>query len=235
MRALARANPGVHCHTHLSELKDEQFCLEKYGLRPLDFMEKVGWSGPEVLFYHVVNPNSDEVRRIAQNGCFVSHCPAPDMRMGYGLCPVRELLEAGANVCFGTTGPAANDGCNMLGDLRLCLLAHRLRFREASRWLSAREILRMATYNGARGLGRDDIGSIQPGKAADLAIYSVNRLDMAGNHDPLAALLFMGASHFTKATIVNGRKVACDGRLLTVDQEQVTRDANAWARRLVNG
>jgi cytosine/adenosine deaminase-related metal-dependent hydrolase len=235
MRNLARTRPGVHCHTHLYELKDEQFSLEKYGLRPLDFMERVGWVGPEVLFYHVVNPNPDEVRRIGRSGSFVSHCVAPDMRMGYGLCPVRELLDAGANVCFGTTGPAANDGCDMLGDLRLGLMAHRLRFREPERWLSARDLLRIATRNGARGLGRDDVGSIESGKAADLAIYNVDRIDMAGNHDPLAALLFMGACHYTRATIVNGRVVARDGRLLTMDQEEATRTANAWAHRLVNG
>jgi 8-oxoguanine deaminase len=233
MRNLARAHPGVHCHTHLYELKDEQFSIEKYGLRPLEFMERVGWVGPQVLFYHVVNPRQEEIRRLGESGSFVSHCVAPDMRMGYGLCPVRELLDAGANVCFGTTGPAANDGCDVLGDLRLCLLAHRLRFPEPARWVTAREVLRMATRNGARGLGRDDAGSIEPGKTADLAIYNLDRIDMAGHHDPLAALLFMGACHFTKVTVVNGRVVARDGRILTFDQERATREANTWARRLV--
>jgi 8-oxoguanine deaminase len=235
MGNLARAHQGVHCHTHLYELKDEQFSLDVYGMRPLDVMERVGWVGEEFLFYHVINPNADEIQRLARSRSFVSHCVGPDTRMGYGLCPVRELLDAGANLCFGTSGPAANDGCDMLADMRLCLRAHRLRFREPERWLSARDILRIATRGGARGLGREDTGSIVPGQAADLAVYSIDRIDMAGQHDPLAALLFMGASHLTKATIVNGRVVARDGRLLTVDQERVTRDANSWARRLAGG
>lgn len=231
--ALARRHPGVHLHTHLYELADEQYSLERYGIRPLEFMEHAGWVGTDVVFYHVVNPTSDEVVRLAANGSFVSHCVAPDLRMGYGLTPVRELLDAGANLCLGTTGAAANDGANMVADLRLCLLTHRLRSREPARWLSARELLWMATRGGAAALGRDELGSIEPGKGADIAIFDVSGVDFAGNHDPVAALLFMGTSHRTRATIVNGRIVARDGRLALVDQDEIAREANSWARRLV--
>ena len=135
---------------------------------------------------------------------------APDLRMGYGLTPLRELLDEGANVCLGTTGAAANDGANMLADMRVCLLAHRLRSRP-ERWLSARELLWLGTRGGAGALRRSDLGSIEPGKGADLAVFDVQRLDMAGNRDPLAALVLMGATRHTKATIVNGEIVARDG------------------------
>ena len=234
MRVLASGHPGVQCHTHLYEFVDEAFSLQRYGLRPLDFMERVGWLGEDVLFYHVVNPNPDEVRRLAASGSVVSHSIAPDLRMGFGLSPIRELLDAGARVCLGTTGPAANDGVNLLSDMRLCLLTHRLRSRDPARWLSAREILWLATRGGALGLGRHELGAIAPGMGADLAIYDVERIDMAGHHDPLAALLFMGASHFTRATVVNGQVVARSGQLLRIDQEQATRAANRWARQLAS-
>jgi cytosine/adenosine deaminase-related metal-dependent hydrolase len=197
-------------------------------------MERVGWAGEDVLFYHVVapTPTSDEVRRLAANGSFVSHCVGSDMRLGYGLTPMRELIDAGGNVCLGTTGPASNVGADMLLEAKLCLLAHRLRGDEQL-WLTAREVLRLATKEGARALGRNDLGSIEPGKGADLAIFDLNRIDMAGHHDPLAALLFQGISHQTKATIVNGKVVAREGRILGFDQDEATRNANDWARRLV--
>jgi 8-oxoguanine deaminase len=234
MRTLAKEHPGVHCHTHLYEVADEEFSREKYGIRPLDFMERVGWEGTDVLFYHVVAPlpTADEVSRLAHAGSFISHCVASDMRLGYGLTPIREFLDAGANVCLGTTGPASNTGADMLTEMRLCLLAHRLRFSEPERWPSAREILWLGTRGGALGLGRDDLGSLEPGKGADLGIFDLNRVDMTGQHDPLAALLFMGSCHYTKATIVNGRVVAREGRLLTVDQDRAAREATDWARRL---
>jgi len=235
MRELAEANPGVHCHTHLHEVSDVDFCLEKYWLRPLEFMERCGWVGSDVLFYHMSTPppTSQEVRYLAEVGSFVSQCIGSDLRLSYDLAPIRELLDAGANVCLGTTGCASNLGGDILIEMRLTLAAHRMRSKEPEHWLSAREILRMATRGGAEGLGRSDLGSIEPGKAADLAIFDLNRIDMAGQHDPLAALLFQGISHVTKATIVNGRVIARDGRLLTIDQEEAAHTANAWARRLV--
>jgi 8-oxoguanine deaminase len=234
MRALAAEHSGVHCHTHLYEIADAEFSEANYGMRPLEFMERVGWAGDDVLFYHVVapQPTQAEVLRLAQTGSFVSHCVASDMRLGYGLTPMRELIDAGANVCLGTTGVASNMGADMLLEAKLCLLAHRLRGDERL-WLTAREVLRLATKEGARGLGRDDLGSLEPGKCADLAIFDLNRIDMSGHHDPLAALLFQGISHQTKATIVNGKVVARDGVLLGFDQEEATRRANDWARRLV--
>ena len=232
MAALAQENPGVRCHTHLNEVIDDAFCVEKYGMRPLDFMDRIGWSGEEFLFYHVVTPNPDEVKRLAVSRSHVSVCNAVDMRMGFGLAPLREFLDAGANVSFGMSGACANDCVDVLADLRVALLANRLRFEDAERWISARELLAMATRAGAEALGRGDLGSIEPGKGADIAVFDLQRIDMAGYHDPVAALVFMGACHYTKATIVNGRIVARAGRLLTIDQEEATRTANEWAREL---
>ena len=232
MGALAKENPGVQCHTHLNEVIDDEFCVERYGIRPLDFMERIGWIGEEFLFYHVTTPNQDEVERLAQSRSFISICNAVDMRMGFGLAPLREFLDAGANVCFGMSGACANDYVDVIGDLRVALLANRLRFEDAERWISARELLAIATRAGAEGLGREDLGSIEPGKGADMAVFDLQRIDMAGYHDPVAALLYMGACHYTKATIVNGRIVAREGRLLAIDQEEETRKANEWARKL---
>jgi len=236
MKRLAEAYPKVHCHTHLHEISDAEISQALYGVRPLDFMERVGWVGPEVLFYHFVSPapTEDEIRRVAASGQWVSHCIASDLRLGYGLTPMRELLDAGANVCLGTTGPASNCGADMVTEMRLVALAHRLRFPEPERWLSAREILYLGTRAGAQALGRDDLGSIEPGKGADLAIFDMDRLDLAGHHDPMAALVFMGSCQYTKATIVDGRIVAEQGRLTTVDHERVNHEARAWASRLAD-
>lgn len=234
MRGLADSYTSVHLHTHLHEIADVDFAQQHYGLRPIEFMEKVGWMGEDVVFYHMSAPapTSDEVSRLAQSGSFVSSCVGSDMRLGYGLAPLRELIDAGGNVCLGTTGPASNVGADLVTESKLCLLAHRLRGDEAL-WLTVREVLRMATKGGARALGRPDLGSIEPGKGADLAIFDVSGIDMAGHHDPVAALLLQGSSHVTKATVVNGKVVVRDGRLTTFDQEEATRDANDWARRLV--
>jgi 8-oxoguanine deaminase len=234
MAALARDHSGVGLHTHLHEVADEQFTRERYGLRPLDVMKEVGWLGRDVLFYHVVAPHltDEEIDLLARSSTSVSHCPVSDLRVGYGLAQMFEFVEAGVPVCFGTTGPASNSGADLLIEMKLALLVHRVRFAEPDHWPSARDILWMATRGGAAALGRDDIGAIEPGKAADLAVFDLSRLDMAGQHDPVAALLFQGSCHFTKATIVNGQVVARDGRLVTADQEAITRDANRRAHDL---
>lgn len=233
MRALASAHPGVRLATHIHEVVDVEFTLARYGVRPLGFLERVGWLAPDVVLYHVTNPplSDDEIQLLAARGPHISHALASDLRLGWGLTRVRDLLDAGAHVCLGTTGPSSNVGGDLVTEAQLVLLAHRVHSMEPKRWLTAREILWLATRAGARALGRDDLGSIEPGKAADLAIFDVETIDRAGHHDPVAALLFTGSSHFTRATIVNGRVVARNGRLLTIDQERAVREANDWARR----
>ena len=230
-KALADANPGVRCHTHLNEVIDDEWSMSKYGIRPIEFMERVGWVGEEVLFYHVLTATAEEVEQIAGNGSFISICNAVDMRMGYGLAPVREFLDV---LKIGTSGACANDCVDMVGDLRIALLANRLRFRESEQWVTARELLMMATLGGARGLGREDLDSIEPGKGADIVIFDLQRIDMAGYHDPVSTLFLMGASHFKKATIANGRIVAREGKLMTINEEEVVQLMKKWSGDLVD-
>lgn len=235
MRALADEHPGVTLHTHLHEVSDYDLCKTRYGITPLDLMERVGWVGDRVLFYHMSAPapSTEEISQVARMGVHVSHCCGSDMALSYGLPPVRELLDAGAHVCLGTTGCASNLGGHPLIEARFVHAVHRLRSQDAKQWLSPREVLRMATRDGANGLGRKDLGRIEVGKGADLAIFDLNRLDRVGQHDPLAALVMTGASHLTKATIVNGKVVARDGHLVSMDEQRILRDGVAWAKRLV--
>jgi 8-oxoguanine deaminase len=236
MRALADDHPGVMLHTHLHEVSDYDLCKTRYGVTPLALMERAGWVGERVLFYHMSAPapSGDEIRRIADMGVHVSHCCGSDMALSYGLPPMRELIDAGAHVCLGTTGCASNLGGHVLIEARFVHAVHRLRSKVAKDWLSPREVLRMATRGGADGLGRSDLGRVEVGKGGDLAVFDLNRLDRVGQHDPLAALVMTGASHLTKATIVDGIVVASDGHLTLTDEQRIIRDAASWAKRLVN-
>lgn len=218
---------GVRMHTHLCETLDEEtYCLEKYKLRPIDFIESLGWMDSNVWLAHMVHVNDDEIRRLAKAKVAVAHCPSSNLRLGSGVPPVRKYLDAGVSVGLAVDGSASNDTSDMLGEARQAMLVHRVKSGVAS--MPAREALRMATRGGAAVVGRDDIGMIAAGKAADLAIFDVNRLDYAGSAgDPVASLLFCGAGHRTKWTIVNGRIVVEDGKLKNLDEGETTRKANA--------
>ncbi|MBI5630017.1 MAG: 8-oxoguanine deaminase [Elusimicrobia bacterium] len=223
----------VRLHTHLAEtLDEEEYCLQRYKMRPLDFIESVGWLSPSAWFAHMVHLNEGEIRRLAKAGAGVAHCPTSNLRLGSGIAPVRRYLDAGIAVGLGVDGSASNDSGDMLAEVRQCLLIHRIKSGVGS--MPARDALWMATRGGARVLGRDDIGAVAPGKAADLAIFDLNRVDYAGAmSDPVAALLFCGTGHRAKWTIVNGRIVVEDGRLLTADEGALVRKANDISRRLL--
>ena len=218
---------GVRMHTHLCETLDEEaYCLEKYKLRPIDFIESLGWMDSNVWLAHMVHVSDDEIKRLAKAKVGIAHCPSSNFRLGSGVPPVRKYLDAGVTVGLAVDGSASNDTSDMLGEARQMMLSHRVKSGVAS--MPARDVLRAATRGGAAVLGRDDIGSLAAGKAADLAIFDVNRLDFAGSAgDPVASLLFCGASHRTKWTIVNGHIVVEDGRLKNIDEAAVTRAANA--------
>lgn len=218
---------GVRMHTHLCETLDEEaYCLEKYKLRPIDFIESLGWMESNVWLAHMVHVNDGEIARLAKAKVGIAHCPSSNFRLGSGVPPVRKYLDAGVTVGLAVDGSASNDTSDMLGEARQALLVHRVKSGVAS--MPARDVLRMATRGGAAVAGRDDLGQIAAGKAADVAIFDVDRLDYAGSAgDPVASLLFCGASHRTKWTIVNGRIVVEDGRLLNIDETKVARDANA--------
>jgi cytosine/adenosine deaminase-related metal-dependent hydrolase len=218
---------GVKMHTHLCETLDEEaYCLERYGMRPIDFIESLDWMNENTWLAHMVHVSDDEIKRLAKAKVGVAHCPSSNLRLGSGVPPVRRYLDAGVSVGLAVDGSASNDTSDMLGEARQAMLVHRVKSGVSS--MPAREALRMATRGGAAVVGRDDIGQIAPGKAADLAIFDVDRIDYAGSAgDPIASLLFCGASHRTKWTIVDGRVVVEKGELVNADEKAVTREANA--------
>jgi cytosine/adenosine deaminase-related metal-dependent hydrolase len=214
---LARTE-GVRLHTHLAETLDENaYCLEVYGCRPAEYLRRMGWLGRDVWLAHCVHLDADEVRLFGETGTGVAHCPSSNFRLGSGIAPVRAMLDAGVPVGLGVDGSASNDTSNMLAEARQALLAHRLG-AEPDRWITAEEALWMATRGGALCLGRDDIGSLEPGKAADLILIDQRRLSYAGSgDDPLAALVFSPWPEPVDTVIVNGRVVVEGGELVGVD------------------
>ena len=224
---------GVRMHTHLCETVDEQdYCLERYKMRPIDFIDSCGWLNGNAWFAHMVHLNPEEIRRLAKTKTGVAHCPSSNLRLGSGIAPVRDFLDAGVPVGIGVDGSASNDSGDMLGEIRQAMLVHRVRSGVAS--MPARDALWMATRGGAAVLGRDDIGQIAPGKAADLAIFRVDTVDFAGAlSDPVAALLFCGTQHRAKWTIVNGHVIVEDGRLAHHDESRIAARANEIARDLL--
>jgi cytosine/adenosine deaminase-related metal-dependent hydrolase len=229
--ALARSY-GVMLHTHLAETEDEEtFCLERFGRRPVEYAEDLGWMGRDVWHVHCVHLNQEEVELFAATGTGVCHCPSSNMRLGSGIAPVRALLDAGADVALGVDGSASNDSSHLLAEARLALLLQRV--EGAPTALSAEEAIWMATRGGAAVLGRDDVGQLAPGKAADVIGLRLDRLDYAGAlHDPLAPLIFCHPQRID-LSIINGEVVVQDGQLLTIDLRPVIERHNRLSRALV--
>lgn len=229
--ALARSY-GVRLHTHLAEtLDEEQFCLREFGSRPVGYAEKLGWAGDDVWYAHGVHVNGSEIALLAQTGTGVCHCPSSNMRLASGIAPVRAYLDAGVKVGLGVDGSASNDSSHLLAEARMALLLQRVMGNPAG--LSAREALWLATRGGAEVLGRDDIGQLSPGKAADCIAFRLDRLDYAGAlHDPLAALVFCTPQR-VDLSVIHGRVVVEEGRLLTVDLEPLIERHNRIARSLM--
>jgi len=240
--ALAREY-GVHLHTHLAETEDEdEFCLSKFGHKPVAYMETVDWIGDDVWFAHSVHVNSEEIDLYARTGCGVAHCPSSNMRLASGIAPIVEMLTAGVKVGLGVDGSASNDGSNLLAESRMAMLLSRVGAGEAGFSLSsdnlpplmtARTALEMATRGGAAVLGRSDIGSLEMGKCADFFALDLNQIEFAGGlHDPVASVVLcspMKASH----TVVGGKVVVREGQLTTIDLPTHIEKHNAAARRLL--
>jgi cytosine/adenosine deaminase-related metal-dependent hydrolase len=242
--ALAREY-GVHLHTHLAETKDEEdFCLEKFGYRSVAYMQAVDWIGSDVWFAHSVHVNHDEIRLYADTGCGVAHCPSSNMRLASGIAPILEMLTMGVKVGLGVDGSASNDSSHLLAEARQAMLLSRLAAglggasrsdEDAPPLMSARQALEIATRGGAAILGREDIGSLEVGKCADLFAINLNRLDYAGAlHDPVAAALFC-APQKVDLSIVGGKMVVQDGKLTTIDVPNLVQKHNRAATRLLNG
>lgn len=236
---------GVHLHTHLAETKDEEdFCLKKFGHRPVAYMQEVDWIGGDVWFAHSVHVNDAEIQLYAETGCGVAHCPSSNMRLASGIAPIIQMLTRGVKVGLGVDGSASNDGSHLLGEARQAMLLARLNSglggasrsaEDAPPLMSARQALEIATRGGAAVLGRDDIGSLAVGKCADLFAINLNRLDYAGAlHDPVAAALFC-APQTVDLNIVGGKIIVQNGNLTTIDIPKLVQQHNQAARKLVNG
>jgi len=243
--ALAR-DKGVMLHTHLCEtLDEERYTLERFGKRPVEWMQALDWTGPDVWFAHAIHVDDDEIRLFAATGCGAAHCPCSNMRLASGIAPIKKYMAAGVKVGLGVDGSASNDGSNMLAEVRQAMLLARLQLGlmppewprkhallppshplRAGEWMTAREALELATLGGAAVLGREDIGSLEPGKCADFFTLDLNTLQFAGAlHDPVAAVVFCSPQS-AKTTVVSGRVIVEDGSIVTMDMAPVIQDHN---------
>ena len=234
--ALARRH-GVHVHTHVAETKDEEaFCQERFGRRPMELMEDLGWVGADVWYAHGIHLSDAEVDRVAESGTGIAHCPSSNMRLGAGACRVEDLVRAKARVGLGVDGAASNEGADIVMEVHQALFVARMRAamlgrEDAATAMNARGAWRLATKGGADCLGRDDCGTLEVGKCADIACYRVDGLAHAGITDLVAALALAPPSR-AETTIVNGKVVVRGGRLLTADEDQIARDLAVMSRRL---
>lgn len=230
--ALARSY-GVHSHTHTAEtLDEERFALERFGRRPVELMEDLGWVGPDVWHAHVVHASADEATLLGRTRSGVAHCPTSNMRLASGIAPLRAFQRAGARVGLGVDGSASNDGSHLLAEARQALLLQRVGGDPTA--LTALEALRLATRGGAEVLGRDDIGYLAPGMAADFVGYRVDTLGMAGGavHDPLAALVFCQPQR-VDLSVIDGQVRVQDGQLLGLELPILIERQNRLARALL--
>ena len=233
---------GVHLHTHLAETEDEeQFCLNMFGHRPVEYMQEVDWIGSDVWFAHAIWVDEPEIQLFAKHNCGVAHCPASNMRLASGIAPIREYRKAGVNVGLGVDGSASNDGSHLLAEVRNAMLLSRVRegitgfslSQDLNRKLmTAREALYLGTRGGAAVLGRNDIGSLEVGKCADFFAVDLNRIEFTGMHDPVSAIVF-GQSARVDYTVVGGKFIVKEGRAVTVDEKKLIEKHNKAANRLL--
>ncbi len=241
--ALARQYK-VGLHTHLCETVDEErYTLDRFRMRPVEWMETLGWLGDDVWFAHAIHVNGAEIAKFARAGCGVAHCPCSNMRLASGIAPIRRYKLAEVKVGLGVDGSASNDSSNMLAEVRQTMLLARLELglRTAGKpiadtdWMTAREALEIATLGGASVLGRSDIGSLEPGKCADFFSLDLNTVGYAGAlHDPVAAVVFC-APQTARHTVINGRQVVADGKIVTMDMQPVIATHNKCAATLLEG
>lgn len=231
---LARSS-GIHSHTHLAETRDEaEYCAQKFGRTPVKLAEQLGWLGQDVWHAHMVHPSEDEIALLGRSRTGVAHCPSSNMRLASGIAPLRLLEMAGARIGLGVDGSASNDGSHMLAEARQAMLLQRVAGGPAA--MSAEQALYFATRGGAKVLGRDDIGHLSPGMAADFTGYRLDTLALAGGavHDAPAALVFCQPAG-VDLSVINGRVRIEEGRLLDIELDTLIERHNAIARALVRG
>lgn len=228
---------GLRLHTHVAETFDEeQFCKARFGMRPLELMEDLGWTGDDVWYAHGIHLDDMEVDRVAGSKTGIAHCPSSNMRVGAGACRVEDLVRAGARIGLGVDGAASNEDANLAVEAHQAMLLARVRAamqgrEDAPRALDARGALRLATKGGADCLGREDCGTLEVGKCADVSFFRVDDLAHAGVVDLVAALALAPPSR-AHTVVVNGRVVVREGRLLTADEDAIAREIAATSSRL---
>ena len=235
MKESARLARSLHVrlHTHLCETKDEEhFTLEKTGMRPLAYMESLGWVGSDVWFAHGIHFNDEELKLLADTHTGVAHCPISNMKLSSGIARIPEMLALGIPVGLAVDGSASNDGSNLLEEMRVGFLLHRL--HESEKAPTGYDMLKIATRGGAAVLGRTDIGQLSVGYAADFFMIDSNRLDLVGAlDDPRAVLSVVGYKGPVARTVVAGRTVMKDGRLVGIDEEKIAAEAEECRRRFL--
>lgn len=229
--ALLARDKGVMMHTHLAENdEDISYSLEKFGCRPGQYAEDLGWTGPDVWHAHCVKLDAQEIDLFARSLTGVAHCPCSNCRLGSGIAPVRAMLDAGVKVGLGVDGSASNDAADLLSEARMAMLLQRV--AGGADALKVREALRLATRGGAAVLGRDDLGQLAPGKRADFALFPVDGLETSGAWDPVAALVLCAPLR-AREVWVEGRPVVQDGQVVSFDLDAALRRHGELTRRLM--
>jgi cytosine/adenosine deaminase-related metal-dependent hydrolase len=227
---LARTH-GLSLHTHLAEtVEEEAYCRELYGCTPVEYLEQVGWLADDVWCAHCVHLSDDDIRRFGRFGVGVAHCPTSNLRLGAGVAKVRELLDAGAPVGLGVDGSASNERSDLSFEVKQALLVARGRHGPAA--MTAREALWLGTRGGAAVLRRDDVGSLEPARRADIAVWRTDGLEVSGAADPVAGIVF-AAPHRVDRLFVAGEEVVREGHLVHADETEIAREHRAQARRFL--
>jgi cytosine/adenosine deaminase-related metal-dependent hydrolase len=223
---------GVRLHTHLAEtVEEDEYCRELYGCRPVEYLRELGWIDSDVWCAHCVHLNDEDIETFGRGGVGVAHCPTSNMRLGAGIARVRELVDAGVEVGLGVDGSASNERGDLLFEVKQALLVARARGGPAA--MTARDALRLGTRGGAAVLGRDDLGSLEPGKRADIAVWRTDTLEMAGSRDLVPGLV-LSAPHRVDRLYVGGEEVVREGRLVHADEEEIARHHRVQAGRLAS-
>jgi cytosine/adenosine deaminase-related metal-dependent hydrolase len=220
---------GLRLHTHLAEtVEEEEYCQGIFGCRPLEYLEQLGWLADDVWCAHCVHMNHADVGRMGETATGVAHCPSSNMRLGAGIAPVRDMLDARVPLGLGVDGSASNERGDLLNEARQALLVARARGGPEA--MTAREALRLATRGGARVLGREDIGSLESGKCADFAVWRTDALEFGGADDPVAALI-LSAPHRPERLYVGGDAVVREGQLTRGDEPEIAATLRRQAQR----
>ncbi|MCX7641992.1 MAG: 8-oxoguanine deaminase [Elusimicrobiales bacterium] len=226
---------GVRLHTHLAETIDEEkYCLEKYNMKPVEYMESVGWlDGGISWFAHCVYINEDEANKMAKGDVGVAHCPTSNLRLGSGIAPIKMFINKGIKVGLGVDGSASNDSSNIINEARMAMLISRIKYSVNS--MTARDALLLATKGGADILGRNDIGIIEIDKAADFAIFDISGIEFCGSeYDKIASILFCGPVKRAKYTIVNGNILVDNFNLTIYDEEKIKKKAFKIVKKIMD-